>query len=120
MVPMDLYLIRARLSLLFNCMLSERCIVKMCSEINAYQKDVINECREFGVSWSCMHEFRDVIWRVYVDRVGWWNVSFFVLSAGSVFNMYINIDIFFSWHVVYLYIIHCIFFVIFHWRKTNK
>ena len=70
MVPMDLHLIHAKLLLLFNCMLSERHIVKVCSEINAYQEDVIDECREFGVFWSCKNEIRDVIWRVYVDRVG--------------------------------------------------
>ena len=68
MVPMDLHLIRSRLLLLFNCMLSERRIVKVCSEINAYQEDVIDECRQFGVSWSCK---KDGIWRVYVDKVGW-------------------------------------------------
>ena len=71
MVPMDLHLIRARLLLLFNCMLSERCIVKVCSDINAYREDVIDKCRECCVSWSCKNEIRDGIWKVYVDRVGW-------------------------------------------------
>ena len=71
MVPMDLHLIRAKLLLLFNCILSERRIVKVCSEINAYRENVIDECREFGVSWSCKKEIRDGIWRVYADRVGW-------------------------------------------------
>ena len=37
MVPMDLHLIRAKLLLLFNCILCERRIVKVCSEINAYR-----------------------------------------------------------------------------------
>ena len=68
---MDLHLIRAKLLLLFNCILSERRIIKVCSEINAYQEDVINECREFGVSWSCKKQIRDGIWRVFADRVGW-------------------------------------------------
>ena len=71
MVLMDLHLIHARLLLLFNCMLSERRIVEVCSEINAYQEDVIDECREFGVSWSYKNKIRDGIWRVYVDKVVW-------------------------------------------------
>ena len=71
MVPMDLHLIRAKLLLLFNYILSEWCIVKMCSEINAYREDVIDECRQFGVSYMTKKEIRDGIWRVYVDRVGW-------------------------------------------------
>ena len=70
MIPMDLHLISVKLLLLFNCMLSERRIVKVCSEINAYEENVIDACREFGVSWSCKNEFRDGIWRVFVDRVG--------------------------------------------------
>ena len=45
MVLMDLHLIRARLLLLINCTLSERRIEKVCSEINAHQEDVIDECR---------------------------------------------------------------------------
>ena len=70
MVPMDLYLIRARLLLLINCMLSERRNIKVCSEINVYQENIIDECREFIVSWSCKNEIRDGIWRVHVVRVG--------------------------------------------------
>ena len=50
MVLMDLLLINTRLLLLFNRMLSERCIVNVCSEISAYQEDIIDECRVFGVS----------------------------------------------------------------------
>ena len=52
-------------------MLNERRIVKVCSEINAYQEDVIDKCREFGVFRPCKNEIRDGKWRVYVDRVGW-------------------------------------------------
>ena len=65
-------------------MLSERSIVKVCSEINAYQGDVIDDCNEFrgswfckneirdgGESWSCKNKIRDGIWKVYIDRVGW-------------------------------------------------
>ena len=70
-VPMDLHLIRTKLLLLFNCILSERRIAKVCSEINVYRGDVLDECREFCVSWSCKKEIRDGIWRVYVDRMGW-------------------------------------------------
>ena len=36
MAPMDLHLIRDRLLLLLNCVLSEKRNVKVCSEINAY------------------------------------------------------------------------------------
>ena len=68
---MDLHLINVKLLLLFNCMLNERRIVKVCSEINAYQEDVIDKCREFGVFRPCKNEIRDGKWRVYVDRVGW-------------------------------------------------
>ena len=72
MVSIDFYLIRAnKLLLLFNCMLSERSIVKVCSYINAYQEDVIDKCKEICVSGSCKNEIKDGIRRVYVDKVGW-------------------------------------------------
>ena len=45
MVPMDLHLIRAKLLLLFDCILSERRIVKVCSEINTYREDVIDQIK---------------------------------------------------------------------------
>ena len=51
MAPIDLFLIRARLLLPFNCKLIERHIVKVFSKINVCKEEAIDECSEFGMSW---------------------------------------------------------------------
>ena len=44
MVPMDLHVVRARLLLLFNYVLSKKHIMFICMNINAYDEDVAGEC----------------------------------------------------------------------------
>ena len=56
---------------------------------------VIDECREFGVSWSCKKEIRDGIYgeSMLIEWDGRIFLFFVILSAGSVFNIYIYIYI---------------------------
>ncbi len=48
-MPLDLYVKRVRLLLLFDSMNSERNIVKLCAKFNLEFEDVVNECEELGL-----------------------------------------------------------------------
>jgi hypothetical protein len=72
-LPMDLYIKRVRLVLLFDCLKSERNIVKLCAACNLECEDVINECEELGLFMSgvCKNEVKFAVWNSFVSIVGW-------------------------------------------------
>ena len=73
MLPMDLYVKRVRLLLLFHCMKSERNIVKLCAKFNLECDDVVNECEELGlfISGVCKNDVKRAVWDEFVSIVGW-------------------------------------------------
>ena len=49
MLPLDFYIDRTRLLLLYDCLKSERSVVKMCAEVCADVEDVVRLCNEFNL-----------------------------------------------------------------------
>ena len=48
MLSLDFYIDRMRLLLLYDCLKSEKSVVKMCAEVSADNEGVVRLCNEFN------------------------------------------------------------------------
>ena len=61
-----------RLLLLYDCLKSERSVVRMYAEVSADDEDVVRLCNEFNfaLKWSSKAEIKEAVWQKFTDNVG--------------------------------------------------
>ena len=73
MVPLDFYTDCMLFSLLYDCLKSKRCVVRICAEVSADNEDIVRLCNEFNfvLKWSSKAEIKDAVLQKFTDNVGW-------------------------------------------------
>ena len=61
------------LLLLYDCLKSERSVVKMCAEVSAYDEDFVRLCNEFNfaLKWPSEAGIKEAVLQKFADNVGW-------------------------------------------------
>ena len=62
-----------RLLLLYDCLKSERSVVRMCAEVSADDEDVVRLCNQFNftLKWSSKAEIKEAVLQKFTDDVEW-------------------------------------------------
>ena len=109
MLPSDFYIDRMRLLLLYDCLKSERSVVRMWAEVSADDKDVVRLCNEFNFSlkWSSKAEIKEAVLQKFTDNMRWlWRwlcgmVMEMILCARILINLFISYHMYilFIWNI---------------------
>ena len=73
MLPLDFYIDRARLLLMYDCLKSERSVVRMCAEVRADDEDVVKLFNDFNFALkrSSKTEIKETELQKFTDNVVW-------------------------------------------------